>query len=123
MSARYAQDVCKIPAKFTQNMEERFNPDLTSRSNLERGAAKKQLARRIDELTDRITSRIDRMVEMVATCSPLELEKWLEEQRSLEVKLQNMQDDYEYLTAPKSKREEAQRIRQYNDDLRRKINY
>jgi hypothetical protein len=63
------------------------------------------------------------MVEMVATCSPLELEKWLEEQRSLEVKLQNMQDDYEYLTAPKSKREEAQRIRQYNDDSRRKINY
>lgn len=123
MSARYAQNTRKIPAKITQNMEERFNPDLTSRSNLERGAAKKQLARRIDELTDRITSRIDRMVEMVATCSPLELEKWLEEQRSLEVKLQNMQDDYHYLTAPKSKREEAQRIRQYNDDLRRKINY
>lgn len=104
-------------------MEERFNPDLTSRSNLERGAAKKQLARRIDELTDRITSLIDRMVEMVATCSPLELEKWLEEQRSLEVKLQNMQNDYHYLTAPKHEREQSQRVKQYNDDLRRKINY
>ena len=93
-------------------MEETFNPDLTSRSNLERGAAKKQLARRIDELTDRLTQRIDRMVEMVDTCSPLELEKWLEEHRALEVKLQNMQDDYRYLTLAK-----------YERDQRRKINY
>lgn len=104
-------------------MKETFNPDLTSRSNLERGAAKKELARRIDELADRLTQRIDRMVEMVATCSPLDLEKWLEEHRALEVKLQNMQNDYRYLTSPKHERDQSLRVKLYNEELRRKINY
>ena len=97
-------------------MKETFNPDLTSRSNLERGAAKKQLARRIDELTDRITSRIDRMVEMVATCSPLELEKWLEEQRSLEV---NATEHAGRLRVPDSTQEQTRRSTAHSPVQRR----
>lgn len=54
-------------------------------------ARKVYLKNEIDRISMRILERIDKMVSLVARCSPEDLDRWLEEQRSLEIRKENLE--------------------------------